>query len=105
MGFTLDGPKGPPHVAKSGAVLLAKKSGNPIMPFVVEARSFWRIISWDKLQIPKPFTRALVIIAEPIYVAADADNQAIEVKRLELQAKLDEAVEIGRQWRASFGKK
>lgn len=102
MGFTLDGPKGPPHVAKSGAILLAKKSGNPIMPFVVEAKSFWCINSWDKLQIPKPFTRARVIIAEPIYVAKDADNEDVENKRLELQAKLDEAVRIGQQWRESF---
>ncbi|MEZ5424649.1 MAG: lysophospholipid acyltransferase family protein [Pyrinomonadaceae bacterium] len=102
MGFTLDGPKGPPHVAKSGAILLAKKSGHPVMPFVVEAKKFWRINSWDKLQIPKPFTRARVIIAEPIYVDAEADNEEIENKRLELQAKLDEAVELGKQWRESF---
>lgn len=102
MGFTLDGPKGPPHVAKSGAILLAKKSGNPIMPFVVEAKSFWCINSWDKLQIPKPFTRGKIIIAEPIYVAEDADNDEVENKRLELQRKLDEAVETGKQWRESF---
>jgi lysophospholipid acyltransferase (LPLAT)-like uncharacterized protein len=102
MGFTLDGPNGPPHVAKSGAILLAKKSGNPVMPFVVEARSFWRINSWDKLQIPRPFTRALVIIAEPVYVGPDASNEEVEIKRLELQSKLDEAVERGQQWRESL---
>ena len=102
MGFTLDGPNGPPHVAKSGAILLAKKSGNPILPFVVEARGFWRINSWDKLQIPKPFTRALVILAEPIYVAADSDSNEIEAKRLELQVCLDKAVEMGKQWRANL---
>lgn len=101
MGFTLDGPKGPPYVAKSGAILLAKKSGNPIMPFVVEAKKFWRLKSWDKLQIPKPFTRARVIIAEPLYVPADADNEEVENKRLELQLRLDEAVELGKQWRES----
>lgn len=102
MGFTLDGPKGPPYVAKSGAILLAKKSGNPLMPFVVEAKSFWRINSWDRLQIPKPFTRARVIIAEPVYVAEDANDEEVENKRLELQAKLDEAVKLGKQWRESI---
>ncbi len=101
MGFTLDGPKGPRYVAKSGAILLAKKSGNPIMPFVVEAKKFWQINSWDKLQIPKPFTTARIIIAEPIYVAPDADNEIEEAKRLELQAKLNEAVERGKNWRES----
>jgi lysophospholipid acyltransferase (LPLAT)-like uncharacterized protein len=102
MGFTLDGPKGPRYVAKSGAILLAKKSGNPIMPFVVEAKKFWQINSWDKLQIPKPFTTAKVIIAEPVYVSEDADNESVEAKRNELQTKLDEAVEFGKQWRTGF---
>lgn len=99
MAFSVDGPKGPKYAAKSGAVLLAKKTGNPLMPFVVETEKFWTIKSWDALQIPKPFTRAKIFIAEPIYVASDADADAIENKRLELQSKLDAALEFGKQWR------
>jgi len=99
MGFTVDGPKGPKYVAKTGAVLLAKKTGNPLMTFVVECEKNWTIKSWDKLQIPKPFTRAKIFVAEPIYVAADASDAEIENKRLELQTKLDAAVELGEQWR------
>lgn len=98
-GFTVDGPKGPRYVAKTGAILLAKKTGNPVMPFSVETRNFWSIKSWDKLQIPKPFTRAKVFIAEPVYVEKDADDAEIENKRGELQAKLDELTEIGKKWR------
>jgi lysophospholipid acyltransferase (LPLAT)-like uncharacterized protein len=101
MGFTVDGPRGPRYVAKTGAVLLAKKTGNPLMPFVVEAEKYWTINSWDKMQIPKFFARARVFIAEPIYVAADADDSEIENKRLELQMRLDESVERGKQWRES----
>ena len=99
MGFSLDGPKGPRYKVKTGALLLAKKTGNPIMPFSVEAKNFWTINSWDKLQIPKPFTRAKVLIAEPFYVSADADDAEIEEKRKELQEKLEKLVEIGKQWR------
>ena len=101
-GFTVDGPKGPKYVAKSGAVLLAKKTGNPMMPFVVETENFWTVNSWDKLRIPKPFTRARVFIAEPVYVAAEASEIEIENKRLELQSKLDELVADGEQWRISI---
>jgi len=101
MGFTVDGPRGPKYVAKTGAVLLAKKTGNPIMPFVVETEKFWTINSWDNLRIPKFFTRAKVFIAEPIYVAKDADETEIEAKRKELQKKLDEMVKLGEQWRES----
>jgi lysophospholipid acyltransferase (LPLAT)-like uncharacterized protein len=90
-GFTIDGPKGPRYVAKMGAVLLAKKTGQPILPFTITAKRFWEAKrSWDGFQVPLPFTRARLIIAPPIYVAADTDDEALETKREELQAALDE---------------
>jgi lysophospholipid acyltransferase (LPLAT)-like uncharacterized protein len=104
MGFTVDGPKGPKYVAKSGACLLAKKTGNPIMPFIVEAEKYWSVKNWDNLQIPKPFSRARVFIAESIHIEKDADEQRIEQYRQLLQTKLDELVELGKQWRANVGK-
>ncbi|HEY8561166.1 MAG TPA: lysophospholipid acyltransferase family protein [Pyrinomonadaceae bacterium] len=100
--FSIDGPKGPRYVAKSGACLLAKKTGNPIVPFLVEAEKFWELKSWDRLQIPKPFTRARFFYAAPIYVAPDADDGEIERKRAELQASLDELVARGEKWRESL---
>ena len=88
--FTIDGPKGPRYVAKMGAVLLAKKTGNPILPFTITARKFWEAKkSWDGFQTPKPFTRASVIIAPPIYVPPDADEEQLKEKRDELQGALD----------------
>jgi lysophospholipid acyltransferase (LPLAT)-like uncharacterized protein len=88
-GFTVDGPKGPRYEAKSGPVVLAKKTGNPMMPFTVDAEKFWTVKSWDKLQIPKPFTRAKIVITEPIYVPSDASDEVMEKKRSELQQALD----------------
>jgi lysophospholipid acyltransferase (LPLAT)-like uncharacterized protein len=99
MGFSVDGPKGPKYVAKTGACLLAKKTQNPIVPFMIEARKYWTVKSWDNLQIPKPFSRAAVVIAEPVYVAEDANDEEVEKKRAELQTKLDELVKFGEQWR------
>ncbi|HLA96260.1 MAG TPA: lysophospholipid acyltransferase family protein [Pyrinomonadaceae bacterium] len=101
MAFTVDGPRGPRYEAKSGPVMLAKKTGHPMLPFVVECKSFWTVNSWDRLQIPKPFTRASVFFAEPIYVDPDADDSLIESKRLELQTALDRIVENGKDWRTS----
>jgi lysophospholipid acyltransferase (LPLAT)-like uncharacterized protein len=89
-GLSIDGPKGPRYVAKMGAVLLAKKTGQPILPFAITARHFWEAKkSWDGFQVPFPFTRAWLNIAPPIYVPADADEQALIEKRNELQAVLD----------------
>jgi len=90
-GFTVDGPRGPRRVAKTGALLLAKKTGRPVVPFAVTAERCWRLRSWDGLQIPKPFTRAVVRLAPPIYVAPDADDATLEDLRADLQRALDGA--------------
>ena len=88
-GFTSDGPKGPRHVAKMGAVLLAKKTGQPILPFSVSAPHWELKGSWDRLQIPIPFSRARLTIAPPMYVAENIDEADSNAKRDELQAALD----------------
>ncbi|HEY8413827.1 MAG TPA: lysophospholipid acyltransferase family protein [Pyrinomonadaceae bacterium] len=88
--FTIDGPKGPRYVAKMGAVLLAKKTGHPILPVTMAVDRYWMLPSWDLFQIPKPFTRARVYVAPPIYVPADADEEMLNAKRDELQRVLDE---------------
>jgi lysophospholipid acyltransferase (LPLAT)-like uncharacterized protein len=88
--FTIDGPRGPRHEAKMGAVLLAKKTGQAVLPFTVNSERFCQLPSWDRFQIPKPFTRATVRIAPPIRVAADADETALSGALDELQRALDE---------------
>jgi lysophospholipid acyltransferase (LPLAT)-like uncharacterized protein len=87
--FTIDGPKGPRYIAKMGAVLLAKKSGQPILPVTMALKRYWTTPSWDFFQIPKPFTRARVYVASPIYVPPDADEKTLAAKRDELQKVLD----------------
>src|SRR5258705_5879704 len=81
--FTIDGPKGPRYVAKMGAVLLAKKTGQPILPFTISARHWEAKRSWDGFQVPLPFSRARVVIASPIYVSAEADDALLSAKREE----------------------
>jgi lysophospholipid acyltransferase (LPLAT)-like uncharacterized protein len=87
-GFTLDGPRGPACRAQPGAVWLAKATGNPLLPFHLEARRHWTLHSWDRTQIPKPFTRVALVIGEPIEVPADTDDAGIELRRQELEAVL-----------------
>lgn len=101
--FTIDGPKGPRHVAKMGAVLLAKKTGNPILPFTITPAKFWEVKrSWDRFQVPKPFTRARVDIAPPIFVPPDADEAGLNAGREELQRALDEVNQRGEDWRTQL---
>jgi len=97
--FTIDGPKGPRYVAKMGGVLLAKRTGQPILPFTITARRYWEAKgSWDRAQAPFPFTRARVDIAPPIFVPANAAEKELAAKRDELQAVLDELERRGVEW-------
>jgi lysophospholipid acyltransferase (LPLAT)-like uncharacterized protein len=72
------------------------------MPFVVECASYRTVASWDRLQIPLPFTRAKVMIGKPIYVPADAREDEVASKLRELQLSLDAMVEAGEKWRSSI---
>jgi lysophospholipid acyltransferase (LPLAT)-like uncharacterized protein len=85
---TLDGPRGPAEVAQPGAVWLAKATGNPLLPFHCEAASSWTLRSWDRTQIPKPFTTVAMAIGEPLYVPRDADQSALDEARQALQGSL-----------------
>src|SRR5207247_1580138 len=64
--FTLDGPRGPAKVAQAGAIWLAKATGNPIIPFHIEADRYWTATSWDRTQIPKPWSNVAIAIGEPM---------------------------------------
>jgi lysophospholipid acyltransferase (LPLAT)-like uncharacterized protein len=85
--FTIDGPRGPARVAQPGAVFLAGATGHPILPFHIEADRCWTTNSWDRTQVPKPFSHVHVAIGEPI-VVPDATDAIIEAKRLELERAL-----------------
>jgi len=91
VAFTLDGPRGPAEVAQPGAVWLAKATGQPLLPFHSEAASAWTLGSWDRTQIPKPFTTVAMAIQTPSYVPRDADADALEAYRRELEAALKSA--------------
>ncbi len=69
------------------------------MPVATALARYWKAPSWDSFQIPKPFTRAQVYVAKPIYVPADANENVLAAKRDELQQALDELNKLGDQWR------
>jgi lysophospholipid acyltransferase (LPLAT)-like uncharacterized protein len=86
--FTVDGPRGPIYEAKPGALLLAAKSGAAILPFSISLERCWRLRSWDRIEIPKPFTRAAVVIGERFYVTHESDSGS-EAMHTRLQTTLE----------------
>jgi lysophospholipid acyltransferase (LPLAT)-like uncharacterized protein len=115
--FTIDGPRGPRYVAKPGPVMLARKTGCPVMVFhigVDRGKTFAK--TWDHFLLPMPFARTVILFAPPIYVPSDADQQMLEAKHAEMQRELERVRDIAESWfslpqemrekyRAEFGKR
>lgn len=87
--FTIDGPRGPRHVAKRGPVLLARTTGVPITAFYVAMEKAWVLNTWDGFMIPKPFSRAYIRVARKIFVPPDADDTRLAEAHVEMQEALE----------------
>jgi lysophospholipid acyltransferase (LPLAT)-like uncharacterized protein len=98
-GFTIDGPRGPRYVAKPGPVMLARKSGCPILVFhigVDRGKTFEK--TWDHFLLPGLFARTVLLCAPPIYVPTDADADLMEAKHQEMQRELERVRDVAEGW-------
>jgi lysophospholipid acyltransferase (LPLAT)-like uncharacterized protein len=88
VAFTVDGPRGPARVAQGGAAWLAGATGQPILPFHLEADRFWTTRSWDKAQIPKPASTVAIVLGQPIEVSG-VEEATLECARTEIERALE----------------
>lgn len=98
-GFTIDGPRGPRYIAKPGPVMLARKTGCPVLVFHIgidRGKTFEK--TWDHFLLPKPFARAIFLVAPPIHVPADANQEVLEAKHAEMQRELERVRDIAEAW-------
>lgn len=100
IGFTPDGPRGPRYEVKEGVILAAVKTGHPILPCTYSTQHRWQLRSWDGMIVPKPFSRGVVIVGEPIVLTADEDP---EVARKRVQSALRAITTRADQFWASGG--
>lgn len=83
--LTPDGPRGPRYVVQPGFIKLAQTSGAPIIPIHLRFSSAWRLKTWDRFVIPKPFSRVVVTFAKPISVPRKLDDEAFEQERSRIE--------------------
>jgi lysophospholipid acyltransferase (LPLAT)-like uncharacterized protein len=95
--FTVDGPRGPKYVAKSGPVLVSKKTGAPIRCFYVAMSDGWKLRSWDEFVIPRPFARACIRWSSEITVPPDANEEQMAALHNEMQAALERVTEFAQK--------
>jgi hypothetical protein len=97
--ITPDGPRGPVHEFKPGAVLLSQLTGRPIVPVSVAASHTWRFRTWDRFELPLPFSRVVLAYGEPVLVprVLNADGLA------RMQAEMAERLQaLNREARAAL---
>jgi lysophospholipid acyltransferase (LPLAT)-like uncharacterized protein len=97
VAFTIDGPRGPRYVAKPGPVVLARATGAPMVAFHIALEKAWKLNTWDRSLIPKPFSRALMRVSRQIAVPASATDKERERFHAELQASLDRVREFAEE--------
>jgi hypothetical protein len=85
-----DGSQGPARVVQAGALLLASRTGAPIIPMVFAVSSYFTINSWDRTIIPKPFSRIDFYYGEPLFIPAKIGTEELEQYRLQLEERLNE---------------
>jgi lysophospholipid acyltransferase (LPLAT)-like uncharacterized protein len=90
LSVTPDGPRGPRHVVQPGIVLIAQRSGLPVVPLTAAMRRGKRLASWDRFEIPAPFSRILVLVGEPITVPAEI----AEADRPAWTARIQQALDL-----------
>ncbi len=90
LGVSPDGPRGPAGHFKPGALAVARLTGLPIVPIVVGASRGWRLGSWDRFLVPRPFSTVRVEYLEPRFVPRDAHRSELEAVGAELEAAMNE---------------
>jgi lysophospholipid acyltransferase (LPLAT)-like uncharacterized protein len=98
-GFSIDGPRGPRYVAKPGPVMLARRTGKPIYAFHIGLEKAYTLEkAWDLMQIPKPFSRAVLVGSPLIHVPQDANAEELERKHAEMQKGLEQVRDVAESW-------
>ncbi len=92
--ITPDGPRGPAYELGQGIIYLAQQSGAAVVPVNMEYSSCWRVKSWDRFILPKPFSKVRVIFGPPHRVAPTSTEEEFERERQRLQEAMMQLVKM-----------
>jgi lysophospholipid acyltransferase (LPLAT)-like uncharacterized protein len=100
LGVTPDGPRGPRRQVQMGLIYLAAKTGLPIVPVGYAFHGAWRMNSWDRFAVPRPWSGVTCVTAEPVSVPQRVDKKQLELYRQQVQDALNSATEAAERLRA-----
>lgn len=88
LAVTPDGPRGPRHRVKEGALMAARISGLPLVPLAAGASSAWRFPSWDRFMVPRPFARIRICYGAPVRIPRTVPRDELRTRARELEETL-----------------
>lgn len=91
IALTPDGPKGPIYKSKPGVLKMSYATGAPILPVSFAATKYWQFKSWDKMMLPKPFSRVEIVVGRPYLVTEELSDDNINRLLEEVDTRLNEA--------------
>lgn len=95
-----DGPRGPRRQVKRGLVYLSSWTQMPIVPMGIGFTNAWRLPSWDRMALPKPFSRLTVLAGPVIRVPPGAGKAALDHYHRLVQQSMEEAARAAESWAA-----
>ncbi len=96
--ITPDGPRGPRRVLAQGSVYLSSKLGLPIVAMGFGYDRPWRVGSWDRFAIPKPYSRARAVVSPPIVIPPNLERDGVEHYRLTVERLLNRLTSEAEAW-------
>ncbi|NUN09459.1 MAG: lysophospholipid acyltransferase family protein [Ignavibacteriaceae bacterium] len=87
--ITPDGPTGPVYKFKPGAVVSAKKASVPLVMLGVAYENAIKLKSWDRFEIPKPFTKVRLIFSDPVYIDKDTEYEKVSEMIIKCEEQLN----------------
>jgi lysophospholipid acyltransferase (LPLAT)-like uncharacterized protein len=84
-----DGPQGPRHKVQTGVILLAQKTGSPIIPLAYSSKRRKVFSSWDRFLLPSPWTKGVIVYGRPIRVPAKTDTETLQRCARQLESELN----------------
>jgi lysophospholipid acyltransferase (LPLAT)-like uncharacterized protein len=98
LAVTPDGPRGPRRVVQPGVVYLASRTGMRVVPIGVGYRRPWRVGSWDRLAVPRPFSRVRCLFGRPLAVPPGLSLPSLGPHVGRLQLELDRVNAAAQDW-------
>jgi lysophospholipid acyltransferase (LPLAT)-like uncharacterized protein len=98
LAITPDGPRGPRRVLAQGPVYLSSKLGMPLVAMGIGYDRPWRLNSWDRFAVPRPFSRARAVLSPQMFIPPDLDREGVEHYRLQVEKMLNRLTCEAQAW-------